>query len=267
MQAQPADSFLMVKPGDEAANPTQADDFLVDLGAYLNAHVPRFERQTVRGYIANREQPALDLLEAHDPLLVFAPPGFYLAHLAGADLTAMPVAEVPRFGKSTERYYLVAPKGKAASLDDLKNRTIRTHFSPDVVYLQRVVFPDNFKPNVHFKLVAADNLADEVFMMIEDMDGAADALLLDEELKTFFEEDDLVWPDLAIVWSSEQLPRDLVVTLGAWSDEQRQGLREALSGMSNDPAGRDLLSLMSSSGFSPLDAGLLERVKQQYTKR
>lgn len=262
--AQGSADYLMVKLGDEAATPELAGGFLTRMSAWLESHVRRFEGRDVRGWIANREGPALELLREREPALAFVPAGFYLGHLAPGPRTARPLAQIPRFGASVDRYYLVAPAGGVSSPEELRGRTVRTRFAYDEEYLRRVVFPGALRPGRDFRLEPADNLADEMFLLLEGGDGAPAALLLDEELKRFFEEDDLVWPELEVVWSSDPLPRDLVVVLGRWSAAERAGLREALLSMSGSAAGREVLELMDSSGFEPIRDDLLDSARRAY---
>lgn len=256
--------YLMVKLGDEAATREMAGGFLSRMSAWLEARVSRFEGREVRGSIANREDPALEILRERNPALAFVPAGFYLEHLAPDERGARPVAQIPRFGASVDRYYLVAPEDGATSLEDLRSRTVRTRFAYDEEYLRRVVFPDDFRPGSAFRLEPADNLADEMFFLLEGGDRGPEAVLLDEELKRFFEDDDMVWPEVRVVWRSEPLPRDLVVVLGSWSDAEAAGLRESLLSMSGTVEGREVLGLMDSSGFEPVREDLLERARRAY---
>lgn len=261
---EPAD-FLMVKLGDEAATPEMAGAFLASLGRWLEGHVPRFEGRGARGSIANTLEDAKALLAEREPVLAFVPAEFYLGLLRDGPRAARPVAQIPRFGTDTERYYLVAPRsGGPSSLEALRGATVRTKFAYDEAYLRRVVFPPEFRPGEAFRLEPAENLADEIFFLLEGDGGGAEALLLDEELKRFFEEDDFVWPDLRIVWHSAPLPRELVVTLGEWSDAERERLLEALETMGESPEGREILELMDSSGFEAVDADLLEEAARRY---
>lgn len=257
-------TFLVVKLGDEAATPEMAGDFLSRLEGWLASRVPRFRGARVEGRIANREEEARRIFREATPSLALVPTGIYLGHLREGEPSGRPVAQIPRFGAETERYYLVAAKDGPASLEGLRGRTVRTVFSYHEPYLRRVVFPDRFRPGDAFTLEPAGNLADQVFLLLEGEPEAPAAVLLDEELKRFFEEDDLVWPELRVIWTSDPLPRDLVVTVGAWSDEERSALRDALFSMGKTAEGRQILDLMDSSGFEPVDEELLRRAVRRY---
>nr|NIP60116.1 phosphate/phosphite/phosphonate ABC transporter substrate-binding protein [Gemmatimonadota bacterium]NIR80556.1 phosphate/phosphite/phosphonate ABC transporter substrate-binding protein [Gemmatimonadota bacterium]NIT89321.1 phosphate/phosphite/phosphonate ABC transporter substrate-binding protein [Gemmatimonadota bacterium]NIU33127.1 phosphate/phosphite/phosphonate ABC transporter substrate-binding protein [Gemmatimonadota bacterium]NIU37492.1 PhnD/SsuA/transferrin family substrate-binding p len=256
--------FLMVKLGDEAATPEMAADFLSRLGSWLGAHVSRFRGGDVEGWIANREPEARRILEERKPALAMVPAGVYLGHLREGERAARPVAQIPRFGARAERYYVVGPRNGPASLEDLGGRALRTVFSYPEPYLRRVVFPPGFRPGEAFRLEPAENLADEIFLLMEGGGDAPAAVLLDEELKRFFEEDDLVWPELRVIWTSDPLPRDLVVTLGEWSDDERARLREDLFSMGETAGGREILDLMDSSGFEPVNEELLGEAVKRY---
>ncbi len=263
--------FLMVKYGDESAQQEIAAEFLQKLATYLQNNIELFHGKKVRGRITNTPQQAEALLTKHQPALAFVPPAFYLAHLQSDSRHAVPVLQIPRFGKQTETYYLVTHQTGPESLHALQGHTVRTTFALDLEYLRTVVFPDDHAPGDFFELEGADNLADEVFLLIENATGgpgaiaAASALLFDEELKQFFEDDEMVWPELKIIWQSNPLPRDLVVTIGPdWSEASRQQLRQALLNMPADESGAEILALMQSSGFAPVDKKTLEYVRDEY---
>lgn len=259
-----APSFLMVKLGDEAATPEMAGDFLSRMEGWLESRVPRFRGRAVEGRIANREEEVRSILRQDPPDLAMVPPGIWMGYLRDGKPSGEPVAQIPRFGAEAERYYLVASRDGPGTLDALRGRTVRTVFSYHGPYLRRVVFPDGFRPGEAFALEPADNLADEIFLLLEGDPEAPAALLLDEELKRFFEDDDLVWPELRVIWTSDPLPRDLVVPLGGWSAEEREALRRALFSMGETAEGREILDLMDSSGFEPVDGTLLQRAVGRY---
>ncbi len=271
-QAQEIASYLMVKYGDESADPEMAMDFLADLSRYLE-QAPCFRGKLVRGWIANTPELAKALMEKHQPVLAFAPPGFHLMFLDGDKDSSTPILQLPRFGAEIERYYLVASKSGPENLRQLQGHTVRSTFSVDSKYLRAVVFPREFAPGDFFKLQPSGNLADEVFLMVENESGgfgtgetgAASALLFDEETKRFFEEDEMVWPKLKTIWSSDPLPRDLVICIGdSWTNERKEQLRDALLTMPDGPQGEALLELMQSSGFGAIDAGMLTQVVRKY---
>lgn len=267
--AQEAHHFLMVNPGNEAATPDRAGTFLKRMGRYLHDTVPALQDRPVRGWITNRRDSARAYLD-RTPVLAFVPPSLYLEHLRDSNRAATPVAEIPRFGATAQRYHLVVPKKTGPSgLEGLRGGLVRVPNGIDRTYLSRVVFPASFQPESDVRLETAANMNDEVFLMTEGPMGdeqPADALLLDADLKHFFETDDLVWPQLTVLWSSKPLPRDLVVALGAsWDEAARQGLKEALFQMPQHDLGSTLLDLMNSSGFVPVKEKRLSEVARQYS--
>lgn len=268
--------YLMVKYGDESADQKVAAEFLEKLSRYLQSTVPAFRDKVVLGWIANTPQLAGELLEKYEPILAFVPPGFYLEFLNTKEQQSTPILQVPRFGSLDERFYVVTTQNGPNSFSELKGHCIRTIFAVDLKYLSKIVFPAKFRPGVFFDLEPSQNLADEVFLMLENAAGgfgvgevgAASALLFDEELKRFFEEDELVWPKLKIIWVSASLPRDLVVTIGeTWSEESKKQVKGALENMKNDSTGLEILDLMQSSGFVPVDISRLEQVIEKYGRR
>jgi hypothetical protein len=266
--AQDARHFLMVNPGNEAATPDRAEDFLARMGRYLHDAVPALQDRPVRGWITNRRDSAQTYL-SRNPVLAFVPPSVYLEHLRGPERAATPVVEIPRFDATAQRYHLVVPKNGPSGLDALRGGLVRVPEGADPTYLSRIVLPPSFQPGPDVQLETAENMNDEVFLMTEGPLGdeqPADALLLDSDLKHFFETDDLVWPKLKIIWTSEPLPRDLVVTLGpSWDAASRQALTDTLLQMSQNDTGAKLLELMNSSGFRPVQEERLSEVVRQYS--
>lgn len=247
-------SFLMVKLGDPAATADLAAPFLDLLTTCLASHVEKFVGTTLIAHISNREVDAVRLLAEQQPILTFVSPGFYLQHLRAPELKAEVVAQMPRFGSSVERYHLVVRKDSPAqSLTDLQGKTVHTSRAIDWPYLKRVVFTGELLPGEDFVLEPSKNLSDDLFAMteVDDDESAPDALLFDSELLQFFASDDLIWPQLTVIWTSVELPRDLVVTLGAdWNVALREQLFSALQGMPEHDDGRKVLDLMQSRGFA-----------------
>lgn len=257
-------TVLVVEPGEAAATPERAAAFLDLLASWLGEKVPALGRGEVVARIANTREGAVELLRTSRPRLVFAPPGFHLEHLADGKHDGRAVAEIPRFGAGEDRFYLVTVAGGPSSPGELSGARVAGAAGLDREYLARVVFPDTLRPDRAFRLEEAGNLTDEVFEMLEGAAGAPAALLLDEELKRFFEDDDLIWPELRVIWRSDPLPRDLVVALGAWTGSELGELEEALVEMGDDPDGERILELMQSSGLRPVDRGRLEEARRRY---
>ncbi len=261
-------NFLILKPGDPGATTELASEYLTTITNYFTTHTPYLRGKSLRGWIANHPDSALAIIKQHPAVMAYVPAGFYFKHLLHSGPAVAPVAQAPRFGKHVERYYIVAAKSGPSSLKELKGKIIRTSFGIDWDYLRKVVFPAAFQPGAQFKLQESQNLADDLFLLIEGAErkpAAPAALLLDEELKHFFEVDDLVWPQLKITWTSTDLPRDLFVVIGDdWSASHQRDLLESLQQMSRDPKGKELLELMQSSGFTPVDFELLNRTKEKY---
>ncbi len=266
-------NFLIVKYGDESATQQLASEFLEGLAEYFKQHFDAFHDKSVRGWIANNPDTAKFFLDKHTPDFTFAPPGFYLKFLYEPSQKATPILQIPRFGRSEERYYVVTARNGPATLQNLKNQIIATVYSVDLDYLKRVVFPAGFQPGKYFDLKHSENLTDELFLLIEEAKGgfntnemsAASSLFLDEELKKFFQDDEFVWPELKTIWTSEPLPRDLCITIGPkWTDKLRNSFQQVLVEMKNNQPGLDILGTMQSSGFTEINSNLLAKTIQKY---
>ena len=255
-------TVALVKPGDpNAADAERAAPFLRRLEAALAEHVPAFAGATVSARLCDDAAEAAELLAERPTRLAIVPPGFYLAHAEDADLRLRVVASVPRLGAVTERYRLVTRRGAnaPADLQALHDETVAIQGWPDPRYLRRVVFATDAE-ELPFELVPTRNLADTVFDLVEpepDADGPA-AILVDDAQFRFLERDELVWPELKVVWSSAELPRDLVVACGRdWDDSAVAKLRTALLAFDDHDQGREVLKLMGSPGFAQPDTDRL----------
>jgi len=263
-------NFLILKPGDPGATTELATEYLATIANYFTSHVPALHGKHLRGWIANHPDTAAAIMKHHPPIMAYVPAGFYFKYFHEKKQPVAPIAQAPRFGKNIEHFYIVTTKSGPATLDAIKGTVVRTAFGIDWDYLRRMVFPSDFQPGIQFKLEESQNLADDLFLLIESanhkkVNTEPVALLLDEELKHFFEVDDLTWPKLKIIWTSEDLPRDLFVAIGAqWAEADRKGLFDALVKMNTDPKGKELLDLMQSSGFTRVDTPLLNRTKEKY---
>lgn len=270
-QSQKPRYFLVVKIGDAAATQELASEYLRTIADYFRSKIPFLEEQPLVGLIANDVDSAAAILQATSPVLAYVPAGFYLKHFYSLKSTATPIVQTPRFGKAVEKYYIVTQKNGPGTISALGGKSLRCAFSVDLPYLRKVVFPKDHQPGVHFRLEPSENLADDIFLMLEPQSeelSEADvpaAVLLDEELKNFFEVDDFVWPELKVIWQSEALPRELFIALGSdWTDAGRNALSETLLKMPEDPVGAQMLNLLQSTGFAEVDTTLLEKTARKY---
>jgi hypothetical protein len=268
----PGAKVLIVKPGDESATQEMAADFIDQLNGIFSPDVPaKCGGPEISGLITNKLSEAEQLFQKHDPVIVFAPVGFYFERMHKTGIPVFPLASVPRFGSRYERYYLVSLKSEQPSLSSLRNQRILTVFDFDLEYLQRVVFPADFQPGRDFVLEGSANLSDDLFILLEgdtsEKTGKNDigGLLLDEELKVFFQSDDLIWPEMEVVWISNELPRELIYAVGdCWQDQDYRRLQEHLIHLNDSIKGKELLDLMSSAGFIEPDTEFLNRIREQY---
>lgn len=247
---------LVFKPGDAAATEGKAGPVLRKLEGFMAKQIPAFAGRTVKAHIVNKPDAALRVLKDKKPALVIAPPSFAFAHLGDK---ATPVAQIPRFGAKGDKLYLVtAKKGGAADAKALAGKTVAVPFGFDARYLTRV---GGLPADV--KIQSSANLADELFGMTEG-GGGPDAALLDEELKAFFEKDDLVWPAVQVVWSSSALPWTAVLAVGDWSADDRAGLLKGLQAMKGDAAGAEVLKLLKSSGIEAINQSSYDAARKRY---
>lgn len=263
--------FMIVKLGDEAANNQTASEYLNIISDYFRSKVPGWQDKEMHGWIANQPDSAMWIFESTRPVFAYVPASFYIEFLHTSGKTVTPIVQAVRFEKAVDRFYLVTTKEGPAVLSGLHKKTIKSTFGLPHGFLKKLVFPPDFQPGQHFSLQSSDNLADDMFLMLEAANNAPAvpekppaALLLDDEFKHFFETDEFTWQDVKVIWSSPPLPRELFVTIGEWREKDTHALKSALLSMKDDPQGADLLNLMNSSGFVEVNNELLNQTLRKY---
>lgn len=243
----PATTFLVLKTGEPGAEPERAGPFLKSWAAYVSARAGAPQE----GVITSDPARAVELAKERRPAWGVVTPSFFLER--GKELALRPLLETRRGGHATERFTVVVRKG--ATWGDAE---VATQLSAEAAYLGRVVFAGKeVRPR------AAENLADAVYAMIEGDHDAPPAVLLDRASRAFFEEDELTWPKLDVVWESEELPPDLVVGFGeALTPEAEGKLREALVGMPSDEEGKRICRNLQTEGFGEVDLARWERARK-----
>ncbi|RMH10953.1 MAG: hypothetical protein D6701_15605, partial [Gemmatimonadetes bacterium] len=253
---------VMVKPGDPAATPDLARDFLDRLGAYLQ-EARAFGERPVRVRITNRRDEARALLDDPATVAAFVPVGLFLELEARRPGRLRALLTIPRFGSDVDHVSLLVRRDGPERVDALTGAEVAVHFDPDTLFLRRVVGVGGRQlPGVRLRPV--ENLADAVFDLVDGAPGAPAGILVDDELLAFFRDDDLVWPELRVLWRSSELPRDVVVTVGEDGAAASETFARALRAMPGSDAGRALLELMDSAGFAPLDRARLDEAARLY---
>ncbi|MCX6348117.1 MAG: hypothetical protein NTV79_01235 [Candidatus Aureabacteria bacterium] len=161
----------------------EAGKFVVQLTALI-AREAGVDPSALHGHFFGSAPSALEYLGSHRDSFIIASLGFFLSHRDSLKL--QPLASVEMTAGPNDRYFLVIRKGKYASLDDLKGKTLAGNtLYEDPAFLSKIVFDGKIDVSSYFILKATPRPLSALRQLIEDK---LDAVLLDqvqyESLKT-----------------------------------------------------------------------------------
>ena len=236
-----AAGFLFLKTGEkfatqEAAGPTVAT-LTQQLGGDYEPH------------IFNDPAKAIDYVAKSKPAAGIVTPGFYLTYAKA--LGMVPVMEVKRQKVAVERYVLVMKK--AAGIEAAK--TIVRPLAAEQVYVMSVVLQNKLGDELHLKLTL--DVEGAVFDLVDGGKNAADAVLLEEATWQVLKADAEIGEKLKAVFTSDELPANLVVTFAGKADGEK--LKGALK--ATPP---EILNSIRVEAFTDVDTARLKRAEERF---
>ena len=195
-----AAGFLFLKTGEKFATQESAGPTVALLTAYLGQQtgVP-FEPR-----VLNDPRAAAEYCAAVKPLAGIVTPGFYLAY--GKSLGMEPVLEIIRQPIVVERYVLVT---KGVGLSSLTNQPIATLLAGEPQFVASVILQGKLGATVQLQPITDAEGA--VMDLVEGAKNAAAAVLLEAGAWQVIQADPELGPQLKVVFTSEELPGNLVV--------------------------------------------------------
>lgn len=248
--------FLFLKTGERFATQEMAGPVLSELTTYVSERIGT----PLEPRVFNEPARAVELCARQKPRVGIVTPGFYLAYRKA--LGMHPLLEVHREQVDTERFVLVTRKTNGATPPDWAGKTIATTLAAEERYVRGVILQDRFGNELRLEPVR--NVEDSLFDLAEEAADAPDAVLVEEAAWKVFAADPEFESRLTVVFRSEELPRDLVVS---FSDASEPTLVSALQEMVDGEIGRRILQSIRVACFAPVNTDRLERAERLYHAR
>ena len=188
--------------------------------------------------------------------------GLYLELRAGHNF--VPVVQPKIKGHASERFRVMAAKGKYKSLDELKGKTLGGTVLEDQAFVGRIVFAGKYDPGVFFDLKPSN----QAIRALRALDkGELDAVILNEQQFDGLPSLHLETP-LEAVFTSQEIPlMGVVADSGNTTQEERSRFGKALEGMCADTEGKKLCELFGVDGFTAVDAAVFEPLVKLWAER
>jgi hypothetical protein len=243
--------FLFLKTGEKFATQEAAGQTV----AAFTAHVgDKLGGVTFEPRVLNDPAKAVEFVSSKKPAVGIVTPGFYLAYAKALGME--PLLETRRQNVTVERYAVVT--GKTAN-DELKGKTIATTLSKEERYVSAVILQNKLGEEVRLKTVP--DVEGAAFDIVEGAKNAADAVLMEEGTWKAMEKDDELGPKLKAAFTSDELPRDLVVLFRPNADTvDAEKVKTALKG-----ADRQVLASIRVEAFVDVDQARLDQARALFS--
>jgi hypothetical protein len=258
--------FLFLKTGEKFATQEIAAPTVSGLTAYIGQKIagatkafePRVMNDPVKAAeFSGKSKPALGIVTA----------GFYLTYAKALGME--PLLEIKSTGVKEERYLLVTKKDGPEDLAKLEGKTIATPLAGEQRYVVGVILQGKLGEEIRlqetmdvegsvFDLASVTNTAHAVT-------NAADAVLLETGAWDLFKDDPDSGGKLKVVYQSDELPRDLVVTFAPKSDALNiDKLKQVLKDMSGNADGQKVLQSIRVDSFTDIDSDRLSKAEKLF---
>ena len=257
MNALLAATFLFLKTGEKFATQEVAGPTVGSLTAYVGDRLgvklePRVMNDAVK---------AAEFCSAGKPPVGIVTPGFYLQYAKALGME--PLLETKRTGVKEERYVLVARKDASDDLAKWQGKTIATPLAGEQRYIISVVLQSKLGEEIRLKPV--NDVEGAVFDLVDAGKNAADAVLMETDAWKLFEKDEEFGPKLKVLFTSDELPRNLVVLLSPKSDAlNADKLKAALKGMNGSEEGQKILQSIRVEAFVDIDKERLSQAQARF---
>ncbi len=188
------------------------------------------------------------LLAQQNPAFAITSLGLFLEHRAAHHL--VPLVQPRIKGATTERYRVVAQKGKFKGLDELKGRALGGTVLEEPEFIGRIVFAGHYEPASFFLLKPSR----QPIRALRALDGGElDAVILNGQQFAGLGSLEFKNP-VEAVFTSDEIPlMGLAADSEATTADQRARFAKALQGLCADPEGKKLCDLFGVEAFVPAD--------------
>ena len=257
MNAILAATFLFLKTGEKFATQEVAGPTVALLTGYVGDKVG----VKLEPRVMNDPVKAAEFCGAEKPSIGIVTPGFYLQYAKALGME--PLLETKRTGVKEERYVLVARKDASDDLARWTGKTIATPLAGEQRYVISVILQGKLGEELRLKPV--DDMEGAVFDLVGAGKNAADAVLLEAAAWKLFEKDEEFGPKLKVLFTSDELPRDLVVLFGSKNSAlDADKLKGILKGMNSSEGGQKILQSIRVESFVDLDRDRLAKAEKLF---
>jgi hypothetical protein len=209
----------------------------------------------------NQPVKAAEFSAARKPALGIVTAGFFLAYEKALGLE--PLLEVHREKIGAERQVLVTRQDGSADLAALQGKPLATALTGEPLYVLKVVLQS--KLGRESRLVAVSDPEGTVFDLAENAPDAPAMVLLEEAAWKLFAADPELNGKLKVVFTSAELPRDLVVVLRPNATGlDTAAVARTLQTMSESDQGKTILGSIRVTKFAPIDQERLARARKLF---
>jgi len=252
--------FLFLKTGEKFATQEIAGPTVAGLTAYVGEKVAG-TTNAFAARVMNDPVKAAEYCGKSKPALGIVTAGFYLTY--AKPLGIQPLLEVKRAGVKEERYVLVTRKDSPDDPAKLEGKTIATPLADEQRYVVAVVLQNKIGEEI--RLRPTTDVEGAVFDLAEGAKTAADAVLIETGAWALFKDDPDSGGKLKVVYTSDELPRDLVVAFGsAVGTLNIDKAKQVMKDMSGSDAGQKVLRSIQVESFTDIDTGRLTTAEKLF---
>ena len=167
----------------------------------------------------------------------------------------IPVVQPKIKGSTSERYRVMAQKGKYKSLDELKGKTLGGTVLEEPSFVGKIVFAGKYDP-ASFFVLKSSNQAIRALRALDK--GELDAVILSEQQFGGLASLKMKAP-LEAIFTSEEIPlMGVVANSATTTEEERARFGKALEGMCTDTEGKKLCDLFGVESFASVNTKMFE---------
>jgi ABC-type phosphate/phosphonate transport system substrate-binding protein len=247
--------FLFLKTGEKFATQETAGPTV----AMFTTHVAKqVGLEKLEPRVMNDPAKAVEFVAGKKPLAGIVTPGFYLTYAKALGME--PLLETYRQKVATEKYVLVVKKDAPAALDALEGKTIATSLAPEQRYVIGVILQDKLGEEIRLKPVT--DMEGAALDLVEGAKDPAAAVLMEEGTWKVLSGDEELGSKLKVVFTSDDLPHDLVVVFRPNAGKlDVEKLKAALKMMNGDEAGQTILTSIRVEKFADVNQERLTKAQ------
>ncbi len=241
--------FAVIQPGQPGSS-QEAQPVMDSLAAYLSKKLD--DGVALQGAYFNDSKQALGFVRGNPPKWGIVSIEFFTAH--AEDLRMTPIASTRPGGAEKDVWRIVVPKDGPADWRKLAGNLAGTMFFEERA-ASRLLLGEDLK-GLPFTLSAISSPLRVLRSLSgEKKDGAkASGIALDRKQYDAMKSLPLA-AELKVIFTSQELPTSPVVWFGPPGEEAKR-IALMLNKMDSDPEAADLLTLLQTAGFGPVDPDL-----------